>query len=636
MSDGLESVIYEFGEFRIETAGRRLLRRIDGGPVALQPKAFDLLLLLLESDGRLLTKAEILDAVWAESFVEEANLSQTIFVLRKALGDDRRNPRYVVTVPNRGYKFIEKAERIDATAAATVAIVAIESAAADQISATRHRKFGLTSMLVAAAFLSIAIVVAFLLFNSGKQPAAVTEIKSIAVLPFRNIGAEADEEYLGAGLPEVLITRLSSIRTITVRQTGSAYGKSDEAPDPQKIGRELGVEAIISGSVQKSGENIRVTVQLVRVADGATLWAETFDDKLTNLYAVQDSISDKVTQSLAVRLSSGEREQIAKRFTTDDEAFRLYLQGRFFWNKRTTEDLKKAAEFFSQAIAKDPNFARAYAGLADSYLLLGSSEYVGMNPADAIARAKVAANKAIELDETLGEAHASLGFLLYVYDFDWPRAEREFKRAVDLSPNYTTARHWYGLYLIVMRRFDESEIQLRAALDLDPTSLIVNTDYGTVFYFSRRFDEAVAQYKKTLELEQRYAVTHWQLARAYSQQKRYDEATAEIERAISIAGRSPVFLSLLGYLKGVSGKKNEASAILKELEDLAGRQTVSPHNLMIVEIGLGNREKALAMLEKSFAQRSPSLVVLGNEPIYDPLRNEPRFDEILRELKLKF
>lgn len=634
MSEVLESTSYEFGDFRVEIAGRKLSRREDGTPVAIQPKALDLLLFMLESDGRLLTKTEILDVVWADSFVEEANLSQTVFVLRKALGDDRKSPRYVVTVPNRGYRFIEKVERV---AKSAPAIVEAEVLPVDQKPKFESQKSGKKLMFFGAAFLLIAIAAAAVyFFRTVKSPAGVGEIKSVAVLPFRNIGAKTDEEYLGGGLSEVLVTRLSSIRTITVRQTGSAFKAPGETPEPQNVGRDLGVDAIIAGSVQKVDENIRVTVQLVRVADGATLWAQTFDDKLTNIYAVQDSISEKVTQSLALRLSSGEREQIAKRFTTDDEAFRLYLQGRFFWNKRTTDDLKKAADFFSQAIARDPNFARAYAGLADSYLLLGSSEYVGMKPEDAIARAKAAANKAIELDETLGEAHASLGFLLYVYDFDWPQAEREFKRAVELSPNYTTARHWYGLFLIVMRRFDESEAQLKTALDLDPTSLIVNTDYGTVFYFSRRYDEAVAQYKKTLELESRYAVTHWQLARAYSQQKRYDEATAEIESAISIAGRSPVFLSLLGYLKGVSGKKSEASAILKELEDLSARQTVSPHNLMIVEIGLGNREKALALLEKNFAQRSPSLVVLGNEPIYDPLRGEKRFDEILRELKLKF
>jgi TolB-like protein/DNA-binding winged helix-turn-helix (wHTH) protein/Flp pilus assembly protein TadD len=639
MPEPVESTIYEFGDFRLETGSRRLFRAETGEIVTLQPKAFELLSFLIESGGRILTKNEILETVWAESFVEEGNLSQTVFVLRKALNDDSKNPRFIVTLPNRGYRFIAKVKKIAEPAEAFEAEEKSENSAGPKTPPDRKPKTEIPKPAAGKYFLIaiplILLVAAGAIWSWREQrTAGMREIKTLAVLPFSNIGGKEDEEYLGLGLSEGLANKLSNIKTIIVRPTTSVIKYSVASPDPKKIGSELGVEAVIIGRVQRIEDNIRVTVQMIRVSDSAMLWAETFDDKFTNTFAVQDSLSQKAADSLARTFTSGERQQLDKKSTTDNEAFLLYIQGRYFWNKRTTESLKKSADFFGRAIARDPEFARAYAGLADSYMLLGSSEYLGMNPAEAIAKAKTAANRAIALDDTLAEAHASLGFLLYVYDFDWPNAEKEFKRAIDLNPNYPTAHHWYGLYLIVMRRFDESEVQLKKALELDFSSLIINTDYGTVFYFSRRYDQAVAQYRKTLELEPRYAVTHWQLARVYAQQKRFDEAIGELDRAIELAGRSPVFLSLLGYLYGLSGRTAEAGAILTELTAKSRTETVSPNSFMLVQIGLGDRRKALEYLEQNFAMRNPSLVVLGNEPAFDPLRGEPRFQEILKALKL--
>ncbi len=397
----------------------------------------------------------------------------------------------------------------------------------------------------------------------------------------------------------------------------------------------MNVDAIVIWRVQKIDENIRVTVQLVRVSDGATLWAETFDDKFTNIFALQDSISERVTESLAVTLTTGERQQLTKRYTTDTQAYQLYLQGRYFWNKRNIESIQKAIELFTEATTKDPNFARAYSGLADSYMLLGIGEYVGMELREIIVKAEEAANKAIALDETLAEAHASLGFMAYNYDFDWINAEKHFRRAIELNPNYPTAHHWYSQFLNVLKRFDESEAEIKKALQLDPSSLIVNSDYGVTFYYSRRYDQSVEQYKKTLDLEPRFAVAHWQLSRAYREQKLYDDAINEVNQAIELSGRNPAFLSSLGYLYSMSGKKTEAEKILRELEAISKKQTVIPAIFIHIYIGLKDKKKAMEWMEKNFNERQPALIVLGIEPTYDFLRDEPRFQEMLRELNLK-
>lgn len=445
--------IFGFGAFRLD-ATHRLLTRADGEAVPLTPKAFELLLILVESQGRLLTKAELMNRIWPDRFVEEGNLTQTVSVLRKALGEQPHEHHYIVTEPGQGYRFVAevgesqedegkpKTDKLDS-------FVEIGNNGAgeiglpDELTGTQLANSSpvvYSQKPVWFAALALAAVLALGLGFWITRPATplktVTEVKSIAVLPFKNIGGKVDEEYLGLGIAEVLITKLSGLKTIIVRPTSAVMKYGEASPDPKKIGDALDVEAVVMGRVQKIDESIRVTVQLVRVSDGATLWAETFDDKYTNIFAVQDSIATRVTDSLAITLSSGERQQLVKRDTANTEAFQLYLQGRYFWNKRSEEGLHKAVEFFSLATERDPNFARAYAGLADSYLLLGINEYLGMNPREAIVKAKDAANKAIALDGSLAEVHASLGFMSYVYDLDWSSAEQHFRRAIELNPNY--------------------------------------------------------------------------------------------------------------------------------------------------------------------------------------------------------
>lgn len=642
--------IYQLGDFKVDPLRRKLIDA-EGKVVYLTPKTFDVLMVLIESGGRVVTKDELMSTVWHDAIVEEANLVQTISMLRRSLGEKPGENRFIVTVSGQGYRFVTPIEEVleskvqekRAAPVTTLTLIEAKDSATNletgplvENSKAVGQSINLRKWLIPAiAVCGVALigVLALKFFARSPGPKRVHEVKSIAVLPFTNIGSKVDEEYLGQGLSEVLITKLSNIKTIVVRPTSAVMKYTDASPDLKRIGSELNVDAIIIGRVQKIDENIRVTAQLVRVSDGATLWAETFDDKLTNIFSLQDSISGRVTESLAVTLSTGEREQITKRFTTDTEAYQLYLQGRYFWNKRSEEGLRRAVEFFTQATGKDPSFARAYSGLADSYMLMGILD-LGMNPREAITKAKAAAQKAIALDDTLAEPHTSLAFMAYNYDFDWANADRQFRRAIELNPNYVTAHHWYSQFLNVVKRFDESEAEIKKALQLDPSSLIINADYGTMFYYSRRYDQAVAQYSKTLELEPRFAFAHQELGRAYIFQQRYDEAIAEFNQAIEISGRRPYLLSLLGYAHGMSGRRTETERLLQELEVLGKQRVVLPFNFVTIYLGLNDKKKAMEWMEINFKERHSALIVLGIEPRYDSLRDEPRFQEMLKELKL--
>lgn len=643
--------VFAFGAFRLD-ADHRLLTRDAGEVVPLTPKAFELLLILVDSGGSLLTKADLMNRIWPDSFVEEGNLTQTVSVLRKALGEQPHDHHYIVTEPGQGYRFVADVRQAGETEDEWAEEILIDSRYANRTTEVQRRPEepnlsaspattstpsvpGQRTVIVAALGLVVVIFLGLAYWFTRPQPPpkTITQVKTIAVLPFKNIGGKIDEEYLGQGLAEVLITKLSNLKTIVVRPTTAVTKYGEASPDPRRIGDELNVEAVVMGRVQKVDENIRVTVQLVRVSDGATLWAETFDDKFTNIFGVQGSIATQVAGSLAITLTSGERQQLARRDTANSETFQLYLQGRYFWNKRSEEGLQKAVEFFTQATVKDPSFARAYSGLADSYMLMGILD-LGMNPRDAITKAKAAAQKAIALDDTLAEAHTSLAFMSYNYDFDWDNSDRQFRRAIELNPNYVTAHHWYSQFLNVVKRFDESEAEIKKALQLDPTSLIINVDYGGMLYYSRRYDQAVAHYRKTLEFEPRFALAHQELGRAYIFLQRYDEAVAEFNQAIEISGRRPYLLALLGYTYGMSGRRTETDKLLQELEALNKQRIVLPFNFITIYLGLNDKKKAMEWMEKNFKERQSALIVLSIEPRYDPLRSEPRFQEMLKELKL--
>ncbi|HEX8137265.1 MAG TPA: winged helix-turn-helix domain-containing protein [Pyrinomonadaceae bacterium] len=588
-------IAYEFGPYRLLPGERLLLRR--GETVALTPKVFDTLLVLVEHGGRLLAKERLMKMIWQDSFVEEGNLTQNIFILRKVLGESPHDHQYIVTIPGQGYRFVAAVREILPEAEA----------------AFRYRDDDGPSTVTDAR-------------ASGRA------LTSLAVLPFRSLHSEGDHAYLGPGIADTLITRLSNIKRLTVRPTTAILKYIDSQPDPLGAGRELGVDAVLDGRIQRAQERIRVTMQLIRVRDGKTLWAEKFDEKLTDIFEVQDSISEQVMRALAVQLTSDEQKLLTKRYTESVEAFQLYIKGRHFWNKRTVEDLRRGMACAQQAIDIDPTYTMAYIGLADTYNLLAG--YGGVNPKETFPKARAAALRAQEIDPTLAEAEASLAFVAYRYEWNWTEAEERFRRSIELRPDYPTAHHWYGEYLAAVGLYSQSIAELERAQQLDPLSLPINTDLGQSLYFARRYAQAIEQLLKTLEMGHGFVRAHVLLGAAYEQQQMYTEAIAALSRARELSGENHLATGGLGYTLAVAGRRDEALETLRELERLAAQSYVSPYTIALIHVGLGQHERALDWLRKAYEQRDVWLVWLRVNPRFDALRADPRFAELLRRVNL--
>jgi TolB-like protein len=588
-------IAYEFGPYRLLPGERLLLRR--GETVALTPKVFDTLLVLVEHGGRLLPKDKLMKMIWQDSFVEEGNLTQNIFILRRVLGESPHDHQYIVTIPGQGYRFVAEVREI-----------------LPEADEAFHYRNGEGPG------------------DAEEERAAGRALTSLAVLPFWSLYSEGDQAYLGPGIADTLITRLSNIKRLTVRPTTAVLKYIDAQPDPLRAGRELGVDAVLDGRIQRASERIRVTMQLIRVRDGKTLWAEKFDENLTDIFEVQDSISEQVMRALAVQLTSDEQKLLTKRYTESVEAFQLYIKGRHFWNKRTVEDLKRGMACAQQAIDIDPTYTMAYIGLADTYNLLAG--YGGVNPKETFPKARAAALRAQEIDPTLAEAEASLAFVAYRYEWNWPEAEERFRRSIELRPDYPTAHHWYGEYLAALGRYPESIAELEHAQQLDPLSLPINTDLGQSLYFARRYAEAVEQLLKTLEMGHRFVRAHVLLGAAYEQQGMYTEAVAALSQACEISGGNHLAAGGLGYTLAVAGRRDEAGETLRELEGLAAHGYVSPYTIALIHVGLGQHASALDWLRKAYEQRDVWLVWVRVNPRFDPLRADPRFAELLRLVNL--
>jgi TolB-like protein/Flp pilus assembly protein TadD len=585
---------YEFGPFRLLPTERRVLRGTE--VVQLTPKVFDTLLALVKNSGRLVAKDELMKMIWQDSFVEEGNLTQNIFILRKTLGESPHDHQYIVTIPGQGYRFVAEVQEIPR---ARVERRSLPTESALEDGPTRSDERGVTSL---------------------------------AVLPFKPLNSESDNEYLGPGIADTLITRLSNIRRLKVRSTNSVLKYIDTQSDPLAAGRELGVDAVLDGKIQRAGERVRVTMQLIRVRDALTLWAEKFDEKFTDIFDVQDSISEQVMRALALQLTTAEQKLLTKRYTESAEAFQLYIKGRHFWNKRTVEGLKRGMVYAQQAIDIDPTYTMAYVGMADSYNLLAG--YAGLAPKETFPKAKAAALRAQEIDDTLAEAETSLGFVNYRYEWNWAEAEERFRRAITLKPDYPTGHHWYGEFLATQGRFRESIDELERAQQLDPLSLPINTDLGQSFFFAGQYDRAIEQSLKALEMDQRFIRAQIILGAAYEQKGMYTEAIAALEGARAVAGTNPLATGGLGHAYAVAGKREKALEALEELKKLSAERYVSAYNIAIIYTGLGDTERALAWLDKAFDNRDVWLVWLGVNPRFARLRRDARFTELLKRIGL--
>ena len=631
---------YSFDGFIVDLNRRLLLR--DGQPVQLTSKAFDLLLALVESQGRELGKEELMGRVWANQIVEDANLTVTMANLRKALGEKASDHRFIVTIPGKGYRFVAELANRDLrrefiVESKTEGLITVEEDVVGdepkgKLIGTQHSHFPAVLWLGVALFVVLAISVGGYFTWFRRATVASPQIKSIAVLPFKPLLADSRDESLELGMADTLIARLSNIREINVRPISSVRKYSALEQDPIAAGREQRVDAVLDGQIQKAGEKVRVTVRLLRIADGAPLWSSQFDEKMTDIFAVQDSISERVTSALALTLTNEEKSGIAKRYTTDTEAYELYLKGRYQLNRLTDDGFLKGRAFFQQAIDKDPNYALAYAGLADACDRLGGFD--ALAPKEAFPQAREAAQRALQLDTSLAEAHTALATVNFAYDWDFAVAAREYQRAIEINPGYSDAHQMNSYYLAAIGRFDDALAEMKRALELDPVSLEKTAGIGEILYQQRHYDEAIQQYRKALEMDSNSGFTHWALGRALLAQGKFNEAIAEFQKAIPLSGDSPDEPAELARAYALAGRREEAIKIIGELKKLSESKHVSATTIAAIYGALGDKDQAFAFLNKAFDERDFVLITLKVEPMLDPLRSDPRFAELTRRIGL--
>ena len=625
-----------FGVFEADPRLGELTKH--GKRLPLQEQPFQLLAMLLERPGELVSREELRAKIWPHTIVDfDHGLNKAIGKIRDALGDSAENPRFIETVARRGYRFLADVAVVQdgprRTAAGDLAVQADAGSLARPEAGTSSRRpprviawrlFGFGLALVVAAALS------WILYTSRNS---APTIRSLAVLPLKNLSGDVSQDYFTDGMTEELITQLGQISALRVISSTSVMLYKGVDKPLAEIARELSVQAVVEGSVLRSGGRVRITAQLIRVPADEQMWAQSYEGDLRDTLALQSKVAQAIAEQIRATLSRRQQAALRKPKTVSPDAYEAYLKGRYFWNKRTGDGLKKAIDYFSRAIETDPTYAEAYSGLADSYALSGDWEYGVLSPEDAFRQARAAATKALALDDSLGEAHTSLAFAFDLYAWDWAAAETEYKRAIELNPGYATAHHWYAWHLLVMGRNSEGIFELRRAENLDPLSLIISADLADALCIAHLYDESVRQSKKTLEMDPNFAVAHYELGQAFEQKHMHDEAIAEFQRAIELSGHSGAFDSNLAYVYAVSERKGEAENIVKDLQAQPDKNPSADANIALVYVGLGDHDQAMIWLNKAYEARfNPSILL---RPAFDPLRSDARFGDLWRRLGLQ-
>ena len=632
------AAIYEFGGFRLDAA-KRLLKRADGETVPLTPKVFETLLYLVQNGGKIVEKDELLAAVWTDTIVEENNLNQNISVLRKIFGEKRGEHRFIATVPGQGYKFVAGVREIveeeetrrrgeEETKEFEIARTSFENDD-DQKSKIKDQKFSLFPL----AGLLVLVVLAFSAFGiyvwrRNAPPVAATDapVKTIAVLPFKPLVAENRDEALETGMADTLISKLASGEAIVVRPLSSVRRFAALEQDSLAAGRELETDAVLDGTIQTAGERVRVSARLIRTSDGKQLWAGQFDEKLTDIFAVQDSISQRVANALKIRLENADK----KRETVNLEAYQYYMKGRYHVYKAQRSEVETGISYFQKAIELDPGYALAYVGLADAYRAMALAGE--MPSSDFLPKAKAAANKALELDAQSAEAHSVLGSILFWYDWDWQSAENQYRTALELDPNSSDTRQFYAHLLSNTGRGAEALEQIKRARELDPLNLRVNALEAMFLLHAGKTDEAIEKAQKTLEMDSNFWLANTVLCWAYTEKGMFAEAfdVTRKQRSISPLHSEPIASG--AYVLAMSGRVQEARRGLDELLKSANERYVPPYNIALAYCGLGERQKALDYLEKAVSVKDLRVVFIKVDRRLDVLRSEPRFVELMRRM----
>lgn len=608
---------YEFGRFRLNVAERVLLR--EGELVSLTPKVFDILLTLVESSGQVVSKEDLMKRVWPNTFVEEGNLTQNISLLRKALGESPGGVQFIETVPRRGYRFVaETSEPSNGSQPVVSAEIPPIPPAATTAASLKRR----TPAFALAAGLVVLSIIGLMYFTSKAGNTAA--IQSIAVLPFVDESSDPDAEYINDKIAESLINSLSKLPQLRVVPRSVVAGYKGKNLDPRQIGEELNVRAVVTGRMSRHGDIISIQADLIDLQNVAQLWGQHYDHKVSDALLVQDDISRDIFENLRLKLNVEEKKQL--------DAYRLYLKGRNSWNKRTGDALLEAIDFFNQAIEIDPNYGAAYAGLADCYNML--VVYGRLQPKEGFPKAKEAAAKALEIDESSAEAHSSMAFIKFRWDWDRAETEREFQSAIKLKPAYAPAHQWYSSYLVAVERFDEAIAEAKRTEELEPLSFVASSHLGWIYYLSGKNDEAIEQCRKILELDPSSFPARRYLGLAYEGKGMYPEAISEFQTGVKLSG-SPLMLALLGHAYAVAGKKAEAQQVLNDLQQLESQRYVSPYTVAAIYSGLGDQEQAFKWLDRAVEERDIWLMNLKVDPVFAKLRSQRKFTDILAQIRLR-
>jgi TolB-like protein/DNA-binding winged helix-turn-helix (wHTH) protein/Flp pilus assembly protein TadD len=645
---GTYEVCFQSGEVR--KAGVR---------IRVQQQPLKLLEVLLEHPGEVVTREELRSRVWPnESFGDfDQAVNIAIAKLRSALGDSAENPRYIETLPKRGYRFIADVSFVDANGR----IRRSEPASVDSTGAEPGNQFqgnglavppvielapqlqgaGLAVparrrlrptgrvILALAVVLGLAILSVLLVRSRGRRP---TAIRSLAVLPLENLSGDPAQNYFSDGMTDELITDLAQISALRVISRTSVMVYKGAHKSLPQIARELNVDAVVEGTVLRAGEQVRITAQLIDASTDKHIWSQSYEGELRETLALQDRVARAIAEQIQINLTPREQAALKSATVVNPQAYESYLKGRYFWSKRTADGLKVALAYFNQAIEEDPNYAQAYSGLADTYALLGDWQYAAMTPKEAYPKAKAAALKAVKMDNALGEAHNSLAFVLDGFDWDLDSGGKEFRRAIELNPGYATAHHWYAWHLALLGQYYQAIAEMKKAESVDPLSLIINADLAELLVLAHSYDEAIEQSRKTIEMDPNFAMAHNQLAQAYLQKHMYDQAIAELQKAVQLSAGSPTCIANLARAYSLSGKRSEAMKLLNDLKSSSTARDSHASEVAAIYASLGDRDEAMNWLEKGYAERfNPGVLI---RPAFDPLRSDPRFQHLVQRVGL--